>query len=222
MGAIEIHFLYDVIPGYFWLFPTSGGQVNVGCGMLASELDKRKGKLRAIQHHILHEHPVLRERFAEAALVEGSGRGWQLPFGSPRNGNELQPRRMFGNSVACIGDSASLVDPFSGEGIGNAFVSSRLMCEMWDSIESDGNGRRKWGITTGRAYQNAVWTTLGTELSNSHRMQKMLKRTWLVNWMIKKASRKPRLQEMLTEMIASKEAQEKMHSKWFLLRQLLF
>jgi hypothetical protein len=93
---------------------------------------------------------------------------------------------------------------------------------MWDSIESDGNGRRRWGITTGRAYQNAVWTTLGTELSNSHRMQKMLKRTWLVNWMIKKASRKPRLQEMLTEMIASKEAQEKMHSKWFLLRQLLF
>ena len=221
-GAIEIHFLYDVIPGYFWLFPTSGGQVNVGCGMLASELDKRKGKLRAIQHHIIHEHPIFKERFADATMVQGSNRGWQLPFGSPRNGKDLQPRRMFGNGIACIGDSASLIDPFSGEGIGNAFVSSRLMCEAWGTIEKDDDGRKVWDITTGLAYQNAVWKTLGAELSNSHRMQKMLKRTWLVNWMIKKAGRKPKLQEVLTEMIASKEAQEKMHSKWFLLRQLLF
>ena len=221
-GAIEIHFLYDVIPGYFWLFPTSGGQVNVGCGMLASELDKRKGKLRAIQHSIIHEHPVFKERFAEATMIEGSDKGWQLPFGSPRKGRGLQPRRIFGNGIACIGDSASLVDPFSGEGVGNALASSKLMCEAWDSIESDENGQRKWGVTTGQAYQSAVWTALGAELTNSHRMQKMLKRTWLVNWMIRKASRKPKLQEMLTEMIASKEAQEKMHSKWFLLRQLLF
>ena len=135
---------------------------------------------------------------------------------------DLQPRRMFGNGVACIGDSASLVDPFSGEGIGNAFVSSRLMCETWGAVDVDEGGRRGWDTHAGQTYQNAVWTTLGAELSNSHRMQKMLKRTWLVNWMIRRASRKPRLQEMLTEMIASKEAQEKMHSKWFLLRQFLF
>ena len=96
------------------------------------------------------------------------------------------------------------------------------MCEAWGTIEKDDDGRKVWDITTGLAYQNAVWKTLGAELSNSHRMQKMLKRTWLVNWMIKKAGRKPKLQEVLTEMIASKEAQEKMHSKWFLLRQLLF
>ena len=96
------------------------------------------------------------------------------------------------------------------------------MCEAWEAIEKDDDGGREWDVTTGLAYQNAVWTALGAELSNSHRMQKMLKRTWLVNWMIKKASRKPKLQEVLTEMIASKEAQEKMHSKWFLLRQLLF
>jgi hypothetical protein len=53
-------------------------------------------------------------------------------------------------------------------------------------------------------------------------MQKTSQRAWLLNWFVKKAGRKPAIQEMMTEMIASKEAQGDLHSKWFMVKTLLF
>ena len=32
----------------------------------------------------------------------------------------------------CVGDSASLVDPFSGEGIGNALLSAKMTSKHFD------------------------------------------------------------------------------------------
>ena len=43
-GQIEIHFVDEVIPGYFWLFSVGDGVVNVGIGMLISEERKAKKK----------------------------------------------------------------------------------------------------------------------------------------------------------------------------------
>ena len=43
-------------------------------------------------------------------------------------------------------------------------------------------------------------------------MQKLSRKKWLLNWFVGKASKKPQIQEMMTEMIASKEAQENLHS----------
>ena len=42
-GPIEIHFIDEVIPGYFWIFPVQEGVVNVGIGMVISEQRKQKG-----------------------------------------------------------------------------------------------------------------------------------------------------------------------------------
>ena len=213
-GAIEIHFLKGS-SGYLWLFPVGGGTVNVGIGMVLSELDKQKEKLRDMQARILAEHPIFSKRFTAARMVEGSGKGWQLPFGSPRDGAEFQPRRVFANRVLLIGDSASLVDPFSGEGIGNALVSARMAVDS--IIENDGVS-----LESGRRYQDDLWDVLGDELTNSHKLQKLSRRTFLMNWVLKKASRKPRIQKMFTDMIASKEAQGNLHSKWYLLKTFLF
>ena len=71
-------------------------------------------------------------------------------------------------------------------------------------------------------YQEALWKALGPELTNSFRMQKMSRRAWLLNWFVGKASKKPAIQEMMTEMIASKEAQENLHSPWFMFKTLMF
>ena len=209
-GAIELHFLKDS-PGYFWLFPIGGGVVNVGVGVVLADLDKQKLKLRDLQAKIIADNP----RFSDSRMVEGSGRGWQLPFGSPRKGAMLQPRRAFGNGVLLIGDAASLVDPFSGEGIGNALLSAKVAVNS--IIENGGVD-----IESGNAYQQALWNILGDELTNSYKLQRLTKRAWLLNWVIKKAARKPKIQKLFTDMIASKEAQSKLHSKWYLLRTFLF
>ena len=209
-GNIEIHFVEGIIPGYFWLFPLGDGKVNVGSGLVFGLMDKKKKKLKALQADVIANHPAFKERFADAKMIKGTGKGWQLPFGSPRKGRKNQPRKAYASGALLIGDAASLVDPFSGEGVGNALVSGEIAARH--VIENKG----------GQEYQDELWNALGPELSNSFKMQKMSQRKWLLNWFVKKASKKPVIQEMMTEMIASKEAQENLHSKWFLVKTLLF
>ena len=209
-GNIEIHFVDTVVPGYFSLFPLGGGKVNVGIGMVMGLLDKQKKKLKTLQAGVIANHPLFKERFADAVMIEGTGKGWQLPFGSPRKGEKNQPRRAYAPGALLVGDSASLVDPFSGEGVGNALLSGEMAARH--VLENKG----------GVAYQEELWAALGPELTNSFKMQKMSRRKWLLNWFVGKAGRKPVIQEMMTEMIASKEAQENLHSKWFLVKTLLF
>ena len=210
VGDIEIHFVDTVIPGYFWLFPVSENVVNVGIGMVMGLLDKQKKKLKALQADVIANHPMFKDRFAEAKMIPGSAKGWQLPFGSPRKKSSKQPRRSSMNGIRLVGDAASLIDPFSGEGVGNALVTgemaARHITEKRPFIE----------------YQDEVWKVLGPELINSYRMQKLSRKSWLLNWFVGKAERKPVLQEMMTEMIASKEAQENLHSPWFMVKTLLF
>ncbi|MDP6870116.1 MAG: NAD(P)/FAD-dependent oxidoreductase [Candidatus Poseidoniaceae archaeon] len=209
-GSIEIHFVDTVNPGYFWLFPLGGGVVNVGIGMVLGEMDKQKKKLKALQEDVISNHPLFKQRFVDAEFIKGSGKGWQLPFGSPRKGKNMQPRRVFAAGALLVGDAASLVDPFSGEGIGNALVSGEMASRH--IIENRG----------GVEYQEELWGLLGPELTNSYKMQQTSKRKWLLNWFVRKAGKKPAIQEMMTEMIASKEAQGNLHSKWFILKTLLF
>ncbi len=210
IGDIEIHFVNSISPGYFWIFPVSENVANVGIGVVLSELDGKKKKLKAMQADVINNHRLFKHRFSGAEMIAGSARGWQLPFGSPRKKARLQPRRMQMPGALLIGDAASLVDPFSGEGIGNALVSAEIAAKH--IIENIG----------GKAYQDEVWKELGPELTNSYKMQRMGRRKWLLNWFVGKASKKKKIQELLTEMIASKEAQGNLHSKWFMLRTLLF
>ena len=210
IGDIEIHFVDSVLPGYFWLFPVSEGVVNVGIGMVMAEMDKQKMKLKALQSDVIMNHKLFKDRFADATMVKGSGKGWQLPFGSPRKKGEMQPRRSASNGVFLVGDAASLVDPFSGEGVGNALVSGEMAAQHILQKKKPSE------------YQQALWETLGPELTNSYRMQRMSRKAWLLNWFVKKASKKPAIQEMMTEMIASKEAQENLHSPWFMFKTLMF
>ena len=53
----------------------------------------------------------------------------------------------------------------------------------------------------------SLWAILGKELTNSKTLQKMMKWKRLTNWFINKANRKKEIGTIMSEMIASKEAQ---------------
>ena len=70
-------------------------------------------------------------------------------------------------------------------------------------------------------YMTELWDTLGKELTNSHRLQKVVKWKRLMNWFVGKSSRKKEMGDMLTGMIADKEAQKALWSPWFLFKTIL-
>lgn len=117
----------------------------------------------------------------------------------------------------CVGDAASLVDPFSGEGIGNALLSAKLTSTIFDkNLHKDG-----FPEDSANKYMQRLWEDLGSELKNSKTLQKVMKWKLLTNWFVKKASKKKEIGVMMSEMIASKETQKKLWSPWFLMKTLL-
>lgn len=206
-GEFEIHFIDGILPGYFWIFPISDNKVNIGVGMLLDDMDKQKVKLKEMLDWIVTES-FLAPRFKSATPIEKTRRGWLLPLGSGRK-SDLLPRQNYLPGCLLIGDAASLIDPFTGEGIGNALVSGKLSA-AYPIIDHQ----------TGVAYQKQLWDTIGEELLNSHRFQRMLKYKWLMNWFFRRANKKPALRDAITDMLHNKESQGKL-GKLFLLRHLL-
>jgi geranylgeranyl reductase family protein len=96
--------------GYGWIFP-KGDHVNVGVGGNADEGPRLRAELR---------------RMCEAYGVDPDAardtRGYRLPLRLP--GTLLARGR-----TAVIGDAAGLVDPFSGDGMYEAFLSAKLVAD---------------------------------------------------------------------------------------------
>ena len=212
-GAIEFHYVDGVIPGYFWIFPVGKNTCNVGLGITLKDLKNKEMKLKELQKYIIEEK--FANRFRNAELIKDSGKGWQLPLGSPRK-TKMKLRRMFGNGCLLIGDAGSLVDPFTGEGIGNALLSAKI------AIKHCKQNKDKLDLKVGERYQSEIWNILGKELTNSFKIQNYTRKKWLINWFIGKAQRKPELQKILSESLTSKEAQRQLTSPWTLFKNLVF
>jgi geranylgeranyl reductase family protein len=100
-----------VLPGgYGWIFP-KGDHVNVGVGGWGEEGPKLRHHLRVLCDHYGIELNELTDV-----------RGHRLPMRRPQT-------RLASGRALLIGDAAGLVDPVSGDGMYEAFVSSRLAAE---------------------------------------------------------------------------------------------
>jgi geranylgeranyl reductase family protein len=121
--ALEANFPHDirfahamvlelaVVPGgYGWIFP-KGDHVNVGIGGNESEGPRLREHLRKLC--ALHELDL-----DDATDT----RGYRLPMRRP--GSPLAR-----GTTAVIGDAAGLVDPFSGDGMYEAFLSAKLVAD---------------------------------------------------------------------------------------------
>lgn len=194
---IELHFLSDALPGYFWIFPMANGMANVGIGMLTSAIKRRDVKLKQLLAQCI-EHPSFRDRFAEATPV-GSVKGWGLPLGS-------RPRPMVGNGWMLVGDAASLIDPFTGEGIGNAMVSGEIAARY--TIEA--SAQRRFDAAFLAGYERDVRSYLGNELRISHALQRLSGIRSLIGFVIRKAATSPQTAAAISCMFDDEQERRKL------------
>ncbi len=206
-NAIEIHFVKDVLPGYFWIFPLDDGMVNVGIGMLHHELKKQSISLRQA-HLAAIESPYFRERFKNAVLL-GNISGWNLPVGSMK-------RRVCGDGFLLLGDAAGLIDPFSGEGIGNAMCSGKIAAEVLVHT-CRGND---FSAARLRQYERKLWSELGAELKTSTMLQKLGKYQPLLNLVVGKAAKDKQVRTLISEMMAGVTTRNVLLNPWTYLRLL--
>lgn len=171
--TIEIHYLEDIQLGYFWIFPLEEDLVNVGVGMVHSALKEKGVPLRDV-HQQAVSSAFLRDRF-QGAVPQTGIVGWNLPVGSKR-------RPVRGPGFLLVGDAAGLIDPFFGEGIGNAMCSGKIAAEVL------AEGRTDVGLDVGASYESRLHAALEGELRLSYRLQRISRFRPLINLIVSKAA----------------------------------
>lgn len=205
---IELHFCPEVLPGYLWVFPLPNNQANVGVGMLASTLAKKRVDLKKTLMALVNSHPNLAPRF-ENAHLSAPLQGMGLPIGSKK-------RRISGDRFLLVGDAASLIDPFTGEGIGNAIRSGRVAADHIKACFDKG----VFSAAANKAYDKEVYKRMWGELRLSRGMQNLLAYPWLFDLVAKKANKAPAVKALLTSALEDVDIKKELVKPSFYLRLL--
>lgn len=195
---IELHFYKEILPGYIWLFPMAGNKANVGIGMMADDISKRKINLKNLLEKFISTHSNIAPRFINASHT-GKFEAWKIPLGTKK-------RKISGERFLLAGDAACIVDPFTGEGIGNALRSGRVaashikMCFEKNRFDKDFNA----------AYDKEIYSRMWNELKLSYSIQKLFKFPGLINYAVKKANRNEHFKNLISDAMTNEDIKKRL------------
>ena len=205
---IELQFLKGLVPGYFWIFPLPNNEMNVGLGIRSDYIKKRRINLKKLMVELTETHPRLKERFKNAELISKIT-GFPLPLGS-------KERVISGDNFLLVGDSGHLVDPLTGEGIGNALYAGYIAAELAEKALADND----FSADYLKAYDVRVARVLGQEMKLSYRMQQMLRYEWIGNLIGNVVGGNGRVIEALSSMYYDLDKRKQVVNPMFWVRQL--
>jgi flavin-dependent dehydrogenase len=190
---IEIHFIKDALPGYFWIFPLPGKRANVGLAMLVSDVKRKKANLASILNDTMARNPVFKERFASSKRISDL-KSWLLPV------NTRKPKAA-GNGYVLVGDSASLIDPFMGEGIGNALTSGKLAAKaIIQAFNEDDFSEKSLS-----RYDAKLDETISRQAKLNYRLQRMASSAFLIDFLIGRAKKSKYVRDAITDSFLDSE-----------------
>ncbi|MDI6689798.1 MAG: geranylgeranyl reductase family protein [Actinomycetota bacterium] len=128
---MEIYGEDCILPAFGWIFPAGNGIANVGVGALIDDVKKHQLNLSYVLSNFIHNSAHARKKLTKA-----------IPLDSPK-GDVLrlgwEASEVATNGVLLVGDAASLVNPFTGEGVTYALESGKLAAEVIDEALSSGD-----------------------------------------------------------------------------------
>ncbi len=206
---LELRFYPQILPGYLWIFGLPNAEANVGLGMLSKDVKTRKANLRKMLADLIETQPELKERFKTATPLENA-QGWGLPLGS----REIA---ISGAGYLLLGDAASLIDPFTGEGIANAVVSGMVAARI---IGQSAEHKKLNAEVRLSEYDAEIYRKLKAELQLSRRIQQLTRVPWLFNLVVSRISGSRPLAELFTNMFIDLDLRKKLKRPGFYLRLL--
>jgi len=202
---IEIHMVKDLIPGYFWIFPMGNGEANIGLGMVSKDMQAKKVNLKEATLRAVKENPLFAPRFKNAAPLEDV-KAWQLPFASHH-------RKCYGSGFLLLGDAASLIDPLSGEGYGNAMISGRYAAHVAVEALKLGDFSEKFL----QKYDKLLWDEIGPDIKASYRLQTVAKMfPFLIDKLVEKAKKDEKFRHSIEKKLPNMSGKEEMGTSSFL------
>lgn len=157
---------------YAWAFPTAAGTTNVGYGMSAAGLSGGRAQLEA----------RLRELLPEFDLDGVDLTGHTLPLTVSR------PRLSVGR-VLLVGDAASLINPFTGEGIYSAIASGAIA----------GRAAVDDPVAAGRRYERQLMARFGRQYRQTRMLYPMINYRVVLDTVIRACARDRHLFDRLLE-----------------------
>jgi flavin-dependent dehydrogenase len=207
---IELHFLEETVPGYFWIFPVEKDLANVGIAMIIQDVRKRKASPRNQLLDVLKNSSAIASRFKDSMMIDGTLKTGVIPCGSKRV-------RSYGDGWLLVGDAASLADPFTGEGIGNALYSGKLAAETILKAHREDD----YSSSQLSSYEEAIRDTFDSQLRNSSMIQSRARNSRFVDLVIHKAAGSRGLRELIADWLNNPVERKSYMSRLSYLRIML-
>jgi flavin-dependent dehydrogenase len=148
----------DLLPGYAWVFPLSGGRANVGFGVLRD--GQRTGKELAELWRDVLTRPSVRAVLGPNAEPEAAHRAWPIPAA-------FDAANLADLRVLYAGDAARVVDPLTGEGIAQALETGILAAEAVACGDTP--------AAIAAHYRRHVTRAIGRDLRFARRFQRLVR-----------------------------------------------
>jgi len=156
----------------------------------------------------MENNPSIRDRFGNSERI-GDVKLFGLPLGSKK-------RKISGDNFLLCGDAAQLIDPFTGEGIGNAMMSGLYAAEQVErSLQLD-----DFRAAAMAQYDRELYHRLWPELLLSYRMQQLVNYPSIFNFVVRKANSNTVLRETISCMFEDLELRARLKDPMFYLRLL--
>jgi len=207
-GHIELHFLKETLPFYFWIFPLENGLANIGTAYSLKFAKKTKKKVFNDVVSIFETHERFRERFKDAKIVS-KVQTWALSLFS-------EPISYSGNRFLLTGDAAQIIDPATGEGIGNALLSGEYAAKMAITACSVQNFTHKFLFQ----YDQFLYKRIGKEMEQRKKLVGIFNSEFIINFLLKRLNSSNYVKSVYENYFNNKLPKWKFYSPLFYLKLL--